>query len=47
MNLKQAPNEDKLEEFMQEGESLSGDKVINSICQSKKSPQETSAQDSP
>lgn len=51
MNLKQARNEDKIEEFIQERESLSGDKnlfdkVINSISEKSKSTQKTSAQDS-
>ena len=51
MNLKQATDKDKLEQFINERSSLQGDskkfnKLINSICQSKKATQETSAQDS-
>ena len=51
MNLKQATDKDKLDQFINERSSLKGDskkfnKLINSICQSKKVTQETSAQDS-
>jgi hypothetical protein len=51
MNLKQAIDKDKLEQFISERSSLQGNnkkfkKLINSICQSKKAIQETSAQDS-
>jgi len=51
MNLKQARNENKIEEFIAEREHIKGDKkafdkALNSIAGKSKSIQETSSQDS-